>query len=220
MSLVCSAPLLGCVSCFLCCSTGPGTQGPGPGRGGSSVSLTAQITALQPLLCHQCILRFSMSFSFTTGVLLSPAVHSEPCGPWLCRKLGAWHAATTQILSLLKSRVQMPSPYPVEGWRGLFYLTPEWECLVVPHLPSSGRLGARAPQAWPGAPVKGECPLGVSKVSWAAAQGCRRVFTCHRHWPALEALGWKTGMVTVTWVCLSWCCGAAFQQCETLSPDI
>lgn len=46
----------------------------------------------------------------------------------------------------------MPSPYLAEGWRGLFCLTPEWECLVVPHLPSSGRLGAGAPQASPGAP--------------------------------------------------------------------
>lgn len=131
MSLVCSAPLLGCVSCLLCSSMGPGTHChamAGPGRGGSSVSLTAQIRALQPLLCHQFILKFSMSFNFTTGVLLSPAVHSEPCGPWLCREPGTWHADTTHILSLLKSRVQMPSPYPAEGWRGLFCLTPEWEC--------------------------------------------------------------------------------------------
>lgn len=81
-----------------------------------------------------------------------PAVHSEPCGPWLCRELGTWRAAATHIVSLLKSRVQMLSPYPAEGWRGLFCFTPECECLVVPHPPSSGRLGAGAPQAWPGAP--------------------------------------------------------------------
>lgn len=84
MSLVHSAPLLGYVSGLLCCSLGPGTHChavAGPGKGGSSVSLTAQVTALQPLLCHHFILRFSMSSSFTTGVLLCPAAHSEPCGP-------------------------------------------------------------------------------------------------------------------------------------------
>lgn len=154
MSLVCSAPLLGCVSCLLCCSMGPGTHChalAGPERGGGSVSLTAQVTALLPLLCHHFTLRFPVSFSFTTGVLLSPAVHSEP-GPLLCIKPGTWHAVATHILCLLKSRVQMPSPYLAEGWRGLFCLTPEWERLVEPHLPSSGRLGAGAPQAWPGAP--------------------------------------------------------------------
>lgn len=179
MSLVHSAPLLGYVSSLFCCSMGSGTHChavAGPGKGGCSVSLTAQVTALQPLLCHHFILRFSMSF--TTGVLLCPAVHSEPCGPWLCRKPGTWDAVATHILSPLKSRVQMSSPYPAEGWRGLFCLTPEWQCLVVPHLPSSGRLGAGAPQASPGAPGERGTLPGCQQGSVGS---CRGVFACHRH---------------------------------------
>lgn len=150
--MVCSAPLLGCVSCLFCCSVGPGTHChalDGPGRGGSSVSLTAQLIALQPLLCHHFILRFSMSFSLPTSCLLQFTQSLVVLG---CAESRVHGMQLPHTFSLLKSRVQMPSPYLAEGWRGLFCLTPEWECLVVPHLPSSGRLGAEAPQASPEAP--------------------------------------------------------------------
>lgn len=123
MSLVCSAPLLGCVSCLLSCSMGPGTHCralDGPGRGGSSVSLTAELTALQPLLCHH--FHPEIFHELQLPHFLSPAVHSEPCGPWLCRKLGKWHAAATHILSS-----------EIQGSDALSISSRRVERLVLPH---------------------------------------------------------------------------------------
>lgn len=82
----------------------------------------------------------------------------------------------------------------------------------MPHLPSSGRLGA-------GAPGGRGALLGVSKVcscSGLCRSLCLPQALTSTGSPVLE----NTGMVTVRRVCLSLCCETTFQQCETLSPDI